>query len=134
MDQSTFEKNYLQDFDAESHYGSSQVVEYSRVTFDQKCKGQLSEAKTRILIGLDLYFNKTFSNIHIYFRLFVHRIDRYEYILCFQIFSLSSQFINVWFREVISIVCLLQFGIGVTFIKTFSWKSRLHPPFIRHGA
>ena len=65
-DRSTFEKNCLQDFDAENHYGSSQVVEYSRVTFDQKCKGQLSEAKTRILIGLVLYFNNVFKYSYLF--------------------------------------------------------------------
>ena len=81
---------------------------------------KVSYLKQKLEFLSDLVYTLiTFSNIHIYFRLFVHRIDRYEYILCFRIFSLSSQFINVWFREVISIVCLLQFGIGVTFIKTF---------------
>ena len=52
LDQSTFEKNCLQNFDSENHDGSSQVFEYSYITVDQKCKGQLSEAKNRF----GLYF------------------------------------------------------------------------------
>ena len=56
LDQSTFEKNCLQNFDSENHDGSSQVFQYSYITVDQKCKGQLSEAKNRFLIGLGLYF------------------------------------------------------------------------------
>ena len=56
LDRSTFEKNCLQNFDSENHDGSSQVFEYSYITVYQKCKGQLSEAKNRFLIGLGLYF------------------------------------------------------------------------------
>ena len=56
LDRSTFEKNCLQNFDSENHDGSSQVFEYCYITVYQKCKGQLSEAKNRFLIGLRLYF------------------------------------------------------------------------------
>ena len=47
-----FEKNFLQNFDSENHYGPSQSLDYSHTTFDQKCKDQLSEAENRFLIGL----------------------------------------------------------------------------------
>ena len=51
-----FEKNCLQNFDLENHYGPSQSFDYSRVTVDQKCKGQLPEAENIFLIGLSLNF------------------------------------------------------------------------------
>ena len=51
-----FEKNCLQNFDSENHYGPSQNFDYSRIAFDPKCKDQLSEAENIFLIGLGLNF------------------------------------------------------------------------------
>ena len=51
-----FEKNCLQNFDSENHYGPSQSFDYSRITVYQKCKDQSSEAENRFLIGLGLNF------------------------------------------------------------------------------
>ena len=68
LDQSTFEKNCLQNFDSENHEASSQVFEYSHITLGQKCKSQLSEAKNRILMGLGQVFIPIFN-------FFVYRID-----------------------------------------------------------
>ena len=47
-----FEKNFFQNFDSENHDGPSQSFDYSHITFDEKCKDQLSEAENRFLIGL----------------------------------------------------------------------------------
>ena len=51
-----FEKNCLQNFDSENHHRLSQSFDYSRITVDQKCKDQLSEAENIFLIGLGLNF------------------------------------------------------------------------------
>ena len=55
------EKNYLQNFNSENHYGAFQSFDYSRIAVDQKCKDQLSEAENRFLIGLGLNFQWRFQ-------------------------------------------------------------------------
>ena len=51
-----FEKNCLQNFELENYYGPSQSFDYSSITVDQKCKGQLSDAENRFFIGLGVNF------------------------------------------------------------------------------
>ena len=61
-----FEKNCLQNFDSEIRYGASQSFDYSRITVDQKCKDQLSEAENRFLTGLGLTFNDVFNYSYLF--------------------------------------------------------------------
>ena len=55
------EKNCLQNFDSENHYGPSQSFDYSRITVYQNYKDQLSEAENRFLIGLGPNFQWRFQ-------------------------------------------------------------------------
>ena len=47
-------------------YGASQSFDYGRITVDQKCKDQLSEAENRFITGLGLTFNDVFNYSYLF--------------------------------------------------------------------